>query len=380
MTDVEATGQEEKQMHQILITGATGFIGGALAASFLSRGARVLALSRNDPDGARTVNAAVAAAGGCGLDIRGALESHLDVLNVDFARLEETLDGARLAGVTEVWHVAAEMSFSARSLSPSFSTNVGNTTWLYEAVHRHAPGCRRFYHVSTVFVAGMAGGPVKEELHVRGQMINPYQVTKWSAEHALHLLHQRHGLPVTVFRPSVVVGHRRTGWALRNGFGFYKFLDSMVALAQSGHKELVVDLAADSRPDLVSIDQLVADACALTLRERQGRDLEVFHCAGGLFERMRDIVRVWGEVAGVRATLGAPVSALDQKFDRAVEAHRPFANQEWQFDRSRLDEATARSGALVPLSLEELRMLSAWHVADAAAEQSARPPDVSASA
>ncbi|OQS36181.1 SDR family oxidoreductase [Chromobacterium haemolyticum] len=356
-------------MHQILISGATGFVGGALAANFLARGARVLALSRNDPDGMRTLNAVVAAAEGCGLDIRGALENHLDVLNVDFAQLEETLDGAALVGVTEVWHVAAEMSYSSHKLSQSFATNVGNSTRLYEAVQRHASACRRFYYVSTAYVAGMAGGLVKEELHVRSHMANTYQVTKWSAEQALHLLYQRHGLPVTLFRPSVVVGHRHTGWAFRNGFGFYMFLNAMVAIAQAGHKELAVDLAADSRPDLISIDQLVADACALTLRQQQGRDFEVFHCAGGRSERTEDIVRMWGEVAGVRATLGAPTSALDQKFDRAVEPNRPFANQEWQFDRSRLDVAAGRAQTPAPLSLDELCMLCAWYADDVAAEQ-----------
>ncbi|RBH49078.1 epimerase, partial [Pseudomonas sp. MWU13-2860] len=152
-------------MHQILISGATGFVGGALAANFLARGARVLALSRNDPDGMRTINAVVAAAKGCGLDIRGALESHLDVLNGDFAQREEGLDGGEMAGGAEGWHVAAEMSYSSHKLLQSIATNVGNSTRLYEAVRRHAPACGRCYCVSTADVAGMAGGLVKEELH-----------------------------------------------------------------------------------------------------------------------------------------------------------------------------------------------------------------------
>ncbi|OHX13422.1 SDR family oxidoreductase [Chromobacterium sphagni] len=356
-------------MHQILITGATGFVGGALAANFLARGARVVALSRNDPDGMRTINAVVAAAQGCGLDIHGALESHLDVVNVDFATLDKELGGTELSGVTEVWHVAAEMSYSSHKLSQSFATNVGNTGRLYETVCRHAPACRRFYYVSTAYVAGMAGGLVPEELHARSHMANTYQVTKWSAEQSLHLLFQRHGLPVTLFRPSVVVGHRRTGWALRNGFGFYMFLNAMVAIAQAGHKELAVDLVADSRPDLISIDQLAADACSLTLRQQPGRDFEVFHCAGGRSERMEDLVRMWGEVAGVRAALGTPSSVLDQKFDRAVEPNRPFANQEWQFDRSKLDAATQRSQSLAPLSLEELHAMCHWYAHGSMADE-----------
>ncbi|AXT48656.1 SDR family oxidoreductase [Chromobacterium rhizoryzae] len=358
-------------MHQILITGVTGFVGSALAANFLARGARVLAVSRNDPDGMRTINAVVAAAQGSGLDIHGVLANHLDVVNVDFSYLEDVLDDAKLAGVTEVWHVAAEMSYSPRKLSQSFATNVGNTSRLYELLSRNAPDCRRFYYVSTAYVVGMEGGLVKEELHACSHMINTYQTTKWSAEHSLHLLFHRHGLPVTLFRPSIVVGHSRSGWALRNGFGFYMFPCSMVAAAQAGLKELAVDLVADSHLDCIAIDQLAADACALTLREQQGRDFEVFHCAGGNGARLEELVHMWGEVAGLRAVLGTPTSALELKFNRAVEPNRPFANQIWQFDRSLLDAATERSTPLSPLSLEALRTMCLWYADDVAAEQAA---------
>src|SRR5687767_6736930 len=99
-------------MHEVLITGATGFVGGALAATLLARGARVTALSRNDPDGMRTVNAVVDAAQGCGLDISGTLSNRLNVINTDLAKGGEELGSAELRGVTEVWHLAAEMSYS----------------------------------------------------------------------------------------------------------------------------------------------------------------------------------------------------------------------------------------------------------------------------
>src|SRR5437870_7609724 len=57
------------------------------------------------------------------------------------------------------------------------------------------------------------------------------------------------------FRPSVVVGHRQTGWAHRNGFGFYMFLEGMMAIAKAGLSELAVGVVPDTRTDLVSIDQ-----------------------------------------------------------------------------------------------------------------------------
>lgn len=363
-------------MHQILITGATGFIGSALAAGFLARGARVVALSRNDPDGMRTESAVIAAAQGQDLDIAGALEQRLQVQNVEFGHLEATVDLASLKGITEVWHVAAEMSYHSHRLARCFDANVGNTTRLYDLVRQHAPACRRFYQVSTAYVAGMAGGQVEEQLHARSSMVNTYQVTKWSAEQALHLLHQREHLPVTLFRPTVVVGHRRTGWAHRNGFGFYMFLDALLAVARAGHTELMVDLPAHNRPDLVSIDQLVADACALTLRPNPGAGFEVFHCAGGLRVPVGRLLALWGEVARLSVRLGKPTTALEQQFDRAVAPNQPFARTEWQFDRSRLDAATQRAAAVEPLSPGELQRLCRWYAGAAVAAQ----PDALAAA
>ncbi|MFV8780961.1 SDR family oxidoreductase [Microbulbifer sp. SA54] len=355
-------------MHQVLITGATGFVGSALAASFLARGAGVTAISRNDPDGVRTLNAILSAAHGFELDISGAVKKHLRVIDIDFATLESTLSDEVLENITEVWHVAAEMSYSAHKLAQSFETNVGTTARLYQAVAQRACGCRRFYYVSTAYVAGLAGGPVREQLHAQSQMVNTYQVTKWSAEQSLRLLHERHKLPVSIFRPTVVVGHSHTGWTLRNGFGFYMFQDAVLAVARAGHKELALDLLPRIRPDLVPIDQLANDACSLTLRNDVGTEFEVFHSAGGIGVAIDELVKVWGEVARVKTRLGKPTTSLEQKFDRAIGPNRPFAMTEWQFDRSSLDAAIDRHSPVRPLSREQIRNLCQWYAGDVALE------------
>ncbi|MFA0811404.1 NAD-dependent epimerase/dehydratase family protein [Microbulbifer epialgicus] len=348
-------------MHQVLITGATGFVGSALAANFLARGVKVIALSRNDPDSMRTINAVLTAAHGCQLDVSGAVESHLQIINTDFSKLETTLATTDLLGVTEVWHVAAEMSYSPHKLETAINTNVGNSARLYETVQQLAPNCRRFYYVSTAYVAGMAGGRVKEELHPFSQMVNTYQTTKWCAEQSLHLLALRNRLPVTIFRPSVVVGHRHTHWVHRNGFGFYMFQDAMLAVANAGKCDLAVDLLPEPRLDLVSVDQLCADACSLTLRNEDAGEFEVFHCAGGVEVPAEKLVEIWASVAGIRAHLGSPTTSIEQKFDRAVRLNQRFVRIEWRFDRSRLDAATGRKDPVKPLREEEVRALCSWY-------------------
>jgi nucleoside-diphosphate-sugar epimerase len=363
-------------MHRILITGATGFVGSSLAATFLSTNAHVVAVSRNDPAGARTLSAVKAAAEGNGLDIGTALATRFETINVDFDNLEAHLPSASLAEITEVWHVAAEMSYSPHKLSQSFAANVGNTSRLYERVLKYAPSCRRFYHVSTAYVAGMAGGVVREQMHAWSALVNPYQVTKWGAEQALNLLHHRHGLPVTVFRPTIVIGNRRTCWAHRNGLGFYMFLDAMAAVARAGHKELAVDLVGSTRPDLVSIDQLMEDAAALVRRGASSNNFEVFHSSGGLQVCVEELVSIWGDSVGVLATIGAPATVVEQQFDRGVERNRSFACTEWAFERDKLNAAIGRDTSPKPLTPAELRRLCHWYANTSVSRASAMPADV----
>lgn len=351
-------------MPVILVTGATGFVGSSLAASLLAHGASVLALSRNDPEGTRTEAAIQNAAEGFGLDIAEAMHRNLEVLHVDAGNVEGSLvDPQALRNVAAVWHCAAEMSYSGHKLAQAFRTNVTLTAELYRLIAALAPHCRRFYYVSTAYVAGLPGGVVEESLNVGGRCINTYQVTKWCAEQALHTLYVNGRLPVTLFRPTIVVGHERTGWTHRNGFGLYMFVDALDALRRAGYERVTLDLQAGPRPDLIPVNRLIADAVRLTLRLDVGTDFEIFHCAGGCRLTTREIVSEIGRACEVTVMYGPPETLLDQKIDRAVDPNRPFANTEWDFRRTRLDAALATSAVRsTPVDAPLVYRLARWYV------------------
>src|SRR5437899_1298015 len=72
-------------------------------------------------------------------------------------------------------------------------------------------GLRRFTSISTAFVAGGHAGCISEDdLDVGQRFRNPYEQSKFEAERLV--AHWRERLPVTVVRPSIVVGERDTGW------------------------------------------------------------------------------------------------------------------------------------------------------------------------
>jgi nucleoside-diphosphate-sugar epimerase len=351
-------------MKTILLTGATGFVGSALAAAFLARSDRVIALVRNDPDGERTRAAVRGAAEGFETSLsETALDQHLDIVEVDHHSYVARLASAGLAAISDVWHVAADMSMGKDKLPQSFATNVGMTSELYGYVTRHIPQCRRFYYMSTAYVVGLDGGRVDESLHFGGNCVNPYQVSKRCAEYSLALQSSASRLPVTIFRPTIVVGHRVTGWTVRNGFGLYMFVEAMKMIAAGKQKSCNLPLTSTSRPDLLSVDRLVDHAVTLTVRTRTRKPLEVFNCSGGGDMSMGELVSEIGRLCGIAVRFSPPETELEKFVAAGMESRMPFANTEWQFSRSKLDQAMGHRHGGTPLSLEELRRIVRWYLA-----------------
>jgi thioester reductase-like protein len=200
----------------VLITGATGFLGMELMARQLRDGdRRVWALVRagDQQEAERRVRATLAS---IVPDPEAAAERVVplagDILR-DGLGLDPRLRDELAESVDEVIHSAASVSFSL-PLDRARAVNVQGTRQMLElALHASSRGAglRRFAHVSTAYVAGMHRGSFGEEDLDRGQGFNnTYERTKWEAERLVRRYSAL--LPVQVFRPSIVVGDERSGW------------------------------------------------------------------------------------------------------------------------------------------------------------------------
>ncbi len=326
-------------MKTILITGATGFVGSALAANLLTRSVQVIALVRNDPNGERTRTAIRAAAKGFGLDFAESLiEGNVRVVESDEHNPYLNLTPHYLAEISEVWHVAAEMSFSIDRLVESLRTNASTTIALYQCIAKFATKCKRFYYVSTAYVAGISGGKALETLNFTSDCINPYQLSKRCAEQSLALLSANGVLPVTIFRPTVIVGHEKTGW-VKSDFGFYMFVKIIKTLQEAGVQTIRLPLNYSARLDFIPVNRLVDQAIALSERQGVSRMFEIFHCSNGLGKSTAEIVSFIGRFFGVMVSYGSPETILEQQVAKAFENIAPHLEIEWQFDRSCLDQA-----------------------------------------
>ena len=124
--------------------------------------------------------------------------------------------------------------------------------------------------------------------------LNPYEESKCRAE--FEVRRRSLELPVTVFRPSIVVGHSRTGRVS----SFNSLYSPLRRIADGAIRR--IPAAADACLDLIPVDRVAAAIARLTKSSRAIG--EVYHlCAGpgrrvSMGRLMGETVRVAGRVGG----------------------------------------------------------------------------------
>lgn len=172
---------------RVLVTGATGFTGGHLAATLAARGDHVRALVR-PASRARFDRSPLPAAG------VKAVEGDL----TDSVSVARAVEGAEV-----VYHIAATYREARLSDAAYARTNVDGTRHVLEAAR--AAGVGRVVHCSTGGVHGHIARPPANE----DAPFNPgdvYQRSKLEAEQLARDFGRTHGLDVVVVRPIGIYG------------------------------------------------------------------------------------------------------------------------------------------------------------------------------
>jgi len=171
-----------------LVTGATGFVGSAVARALVKAQWHVRALVRNGSD-----------------------RRNLDDLPVELVLGDLTdspsLDRA-LAGCEALFHVAADYRLWTPEPEQVYRTNVEGTRNILDAARRAGVG--RIVHTSSVATIGLPpdGSPGDEETPVElADMIGHYKRSKFLAEQLAREIAQA-GAPVVIVNPSTPIGPR----------------------------------------------------------------------------------------------------------------------------------------------------------------------------
>jgi dihydroflavonol-4-reductase len=169
-----------------LVTGATGFVGAAVARALNATGTEVRVLIRRDSD-LRNLG---------GLKVE---QAYGDLRDRDSLR-------RALSGCQQLYHVAAHYALWAKDPSVFYEVNVTGTRTLLETARDL--GIERIVYTSTIGAIGLpiGGGLGTEETPVSlSHMAGDYKRSKYLAEQEVLKL-ARAGLPVVIVNPSAPVG------------------------------------------------------------------------------------------------------------------------------------------------------------------------------
>jgi len=172
-----------------LVTGATGFVGSAVARALIRRGHRVRVLAR--PGGDRRNIA--------GLDVAVA-EGDLG----DEASLARAVAGCRF-----VVHVAADYRIWVPDPDAMLRANVAGTMALMRAAL--AAGVERIVHCSSVAALGLNAdaSPADEVTAVNeASVVGIYKKSKYRGEQAVLAMVREQGLPAVIVNPAAPIGPR----------------------------------------------------------------------------------------------------------------------------------------------------------------------------
>jgi len=178
----------------VLVTGATGFVGGAIARRLLADGRTIRVLAR-------------APAAAAALEALGAEVAAGDVLEPD--TVERAARGCEI-----VYHAAGVNGFCMRDPGPMRAANVSGTENVIAAAAR--AGARRGGYTSSAATIGEAAGVVADEdTPHRGAFLSHYERSKYDAERAAIRVAERYAIELVCINPASVQGPGRTGGTAR---------------------------------------------------------------------------------------------------------------------------------------------------------------------
>lgn len=333
-------------MKTVFVSGATGFLGGAVVAQLLNENSSLNLLLL------------VRAATVCeGLDrVRDILQklnapsaainrlTGKNILLGDFTDVSAFSDDMRLDEVTHVINCAAVTSFGKNPLI--WPVNVDGT-FAFARRMAEVAKLQRFLHVGTAMACGPSlQSPIRElwDLAPAEEHLVPYTASKAEIEQKLRA--ELPDLPLVVARPSIVVGHTELGckpsssifWVFRMG----QMLGQFTCALNEKIDVIPVDYCADALVKLLLKDDLAHDLYHISAGIDSSCTFEKIEAAMALSLAQPPIGNAYRQVSREDFALlahefEARVGSCNRRLViKALRLYAGFAELNYVFDNARL--------------------------------------------
>lgn len=250
----------------VLVTGATGFLGGAIALRLANDGVKVKALARRPEKG------------------QFLQHSNIEIVQGDVTDAGQMRKAVENCSV--VFHVAAALG---GSLVKQRKANVDGTRRVMLAAA--SANVERVVHVSSIAVYGYsARGDISEDKPQKPGAV-PYNLSKAEAENVVREVGAEYNLPYSIIRPGMIYGPRSNGWTT-----------SMFKLGKRKPTPWLGDGRGAAHP--IYVDDVVD--LTILLATHPAAVNEAFNCSPDPAPNWREFIGSYSRLAGHQSWLGIP--------------------------------------------------------------------------
>lgn len=260
---------------EILMTGATGFIGSHFLLRVLEKfpDVKIYAIVRGDTEEKRrekllsSINKALDSYIGRGrwsdLDSRVVVvKGDIEVENFGLSESDQSfLDKKKV----QFWHFAASLNYEVSRKGSIESKNINGAIHAVDVAARLDSSL--FVYISTAYTFGASSGVVPEAIHSPDRdFSNFYEESKCRAEHVIAEACKRYQLQYSILRPSIVIGNSETKLPAGSDTGFYGIIIQLLQL-----REVIINSDSivrifgnpESKVNIIPVDDLTADIAYL---------------------------------------------------------------------------------------------------------------------
>ncbi len=345
---LELTNHHRNTTKNIILTGATGFLGSNFLFWRLRQSGKIYVLVRGDSQehAKQRVYEALAVCASAynqpipKADIDSKLEYILgDITETMCAVSKLDLEKLSAGNISEFWHCAASLKFEDRHKEEIYHHNINGTQNVMDLARR--ANCQHYLHISTAYTSGRLAGNIPESLHpVDISYNNFYESSKNEGEHEVVSFCDANGMDYRILRPAIIMGplaSRRSGGTR---FGIYGLTQEMYRLRETLSKlqtplRLIGDLAAAG--NLVPVDQCVFDM--IYLSNIGFGDQKVYHLTNSSDLNVKMMLEKIDEALGMKSInfvpeRDTPATAIEELFDKRTVFYGGYYRTIKNFARS----------------------------------------------